>query len=236
MNMITVKNINTMTSTQLVDLLHFESKSSLNRAIRSMFDDKIVSAVIASTLRANGQVEEYYLPELESKMFVAKHDITYLEKITKFWIDNTSKVKALPQTYKQALMALVDAEEEKEQLLLVIDNKDKDIEDLLNQFKSGLSIKQFCKQLNGVNLLEVQNTLYNLGWLNHDHYGYYPVSYYADSHIVGKLTTKSNNYNSTTSRVLVLTKKGTESLYRLYKKGGLVMKKGWDKKFSHTHL
>lgn len=107
--------VQTMSSTQLVEMLHFESKSSLNRAIRNMFEGKIDDAVIASSRDSRGYVDEYYLPELESKMFVAKHDINYLEEITQFWIDNKNKVTqpALPTTYLEALEKLIETEKEK---------------------------------------------------------------------------------------------------------------------------
>jgi len=81
------KESETMSSTQLAELLHFESKSSLNKAIRLMFQDKINDSIIESSKDSRGYVIDYHLPELESKMFVAKHNIEFLEKITKFWID-----------------------------------------------------------------------------------------------------------------------------------------------------
>lgn len=84
----------TMSSTQLAEMLGKEKKY-VNREIKKMFQGKIEGGKIAPTLRPNGQVLEYHLPELESKMFVAKKDINYLEKITRFWIDR-NKIAHLP--------------------------------------------------------------------------------------------------------------------------------------------
>jgi len=81
---ITVK---TMSSTQLKEVLNYDSKSSVNKAIRNMFSDKIDDSVIESSLDTRGYVNEYFLQELESKMFVAKNNIEYLEMITQYWID-----------------------------------------------------------------------------------------------------------------------------------------------------
>ena len=80
-------NNETMTSTQLAEMLGYEKKE-INRKVKSMFSDKIEGGIISPTLRANNQVFDYNLPELESKMFVAKHDINYLEVITTYWIIN----------------------------------------------------------------------------------------------------------------------------------------------------
>ena len=91
----------TMTSTQLSELLHIKKKE-INREIRTMFKDKIDGGKIPPSFDTRGYVVEYHLPELESKMFVAKKDINYLEKITQFWINQTSN--KIPQTFSEALL------------------------------------------------------------------------------------------------------------------------------------
>lgn len=106
----------TMTSTQLVELLHFESKSPLNRAIRNMFQEKIDDAIIASSLNPNGTVNDYHLPELESKMFVAKYNIEYLEKITKYWIDRQQATPVIPQNFSEALRLAAELQDKNEAL------------------------------------------------------------------------------------------------------------------------
>ncbi len=74
----------------LAELLD-KQKKHVNESIRKMFSDKIDGQIIRPSLDSRGYVVDYHLPELESKMFVAKHDINYLQKITEFWI---SKGKA----------------------------------------------------------------------------------------------------------------------------------------------
>ena len=92
------KQSNKMSSTQLLKMLHFESKSSIHKAIRIMFAQKIDDSILESSIDSRGYVEEYYLPELESKMFVAKHDINYLEQITQFWIEKGKTSKELNES------------------------------------------------------------------------------------------------------------------------------------------
>ena len=120
-------NTNTMTSTQLLEMLHFESKSSIHKAIKNMFSQKIDDSVIESSLNPNSTVNEYYLPELESKMFVAKHDINYLEKITQYWIDRKQELTPAQQLLQtaQSLVAqeLKDIEQDRKLDILKVEQQ-----------------------------------------------------------------------------------------------------------------
>lgn len=103
--------VKTMTSTQLAEMLHMD-KSHINRDIRNMFQDKIDDDKIGSSKDSRGYVIEYHLPELESKMFVAKKDINYLEKITRFWIDQNSKILSPAEQLLENAKRLVAHERE----------------------------------------------------------------------------------------------------------------------------
>lgn len=70
MNISTVETSETMTSTQLSELLGYEKKE-INRKIKSLFKEKIDGGLITPSLDSRGYVIDYNLPELESKMFVA---------------------------------------------------------------------------------------------------------------------------------------------------------------------
>jgi len=104
-NLLVVNQQKTMSSIELAGLLNFDKKE-VHRKLKTMFGDEKVSGEFSPTLRPNGQVLEYNIPELESKMFVAKWDITYLEKITKFWITNSTV--GIPQTFTEALKLAYD--------------------------------------------------------------------------------------------------------------------------------
>ena len=118
MNGLALANKETMTSIQLSEMFGYEAKE-INKKIRAMFGEDKAREEFSPALDGQARVMFYNLPELESKMFVAKHDITYLEKITQYWIDQTSK-KQLPEDYPAALRALADREE---QLQIAIDTK-----------------------------------------------------------------------------------------------------------------
>ncbi|MDA0107838.1 phage antirepressor KilAC domain-containing protein [Vibrio sp. La 4.2.2] len=99
----------TMSSVQLANLLNYEKKE-INKKIRSMFGDDTARENFSPVLDRQGRVDYYNLPELESKMFVAKHNIDYLETITQFWIDR-NKVTVLPDFTNPAEAARAWADE-----------------------------------------------------------------------------------------------------------------------------
>lgn len=103
---VTIKNnVQVMTSIQLAEMLGYEKKE-INKKIRAMFGDKKVREKFSPAIRDNGQVDYYNLPELESKMFVAKHNIEYLEMITKFWIEKGKAVQPKELTQDEQLLQL----------------------------------------------------------------------------------------------------------------------------------
>lgn len=119
---------NTMTSTQLAEMLGY-SKKQINLKVKDMFSDKIDGNKILPSLDARGYVVDYNLPELESKMFVAKWDINYLEKITQYWIDN-KKPKTQLEILAGSIQALVNHEKQLNEHKLLIDEQAKQIEEI----------------------------------------------------------------------------------------------------------
>lgn len=98
------------------------------------------------------------------------------------------------------------------------------------QFTPGMTPAQFCRQLNGVNVQQVQNTLAQRGLLIKERHGFKAASYYRDNWFAEKVTEPQEGIVATK---VVLTKKGAVNLYKFYLKGDLPMKANWDG--SHTH-
>lgn len=125
MSLVVVKNTNTMSSTQLAELLG-KDKKEVNRQIREMFADKIEGGdsppSITATLDARGYVVDYHLPELESNMFAAKYDASHLEKVCQFWIvrKNVHVQPAIP-SHPEALRLAADAIEKNNILTIQIE-------------------------------------------------------------------------------------------------------------------
>jgi len=57
-------------------------------------------------------VDYYLLPEIESKMLVAKCDNSYLRKITEYWVNKANT----PKTFSEALLLAGKVQAEKEAL------------------------------------------------------------------------------------------------------------------------
>ncbi|AUR86602.1 antirepressor protein [Vibrio phage 1.087.A._10N.261.45.F9] len=98
----------TMSSSDLAELIGVERKEA-NRKIRDMFKDEIAGGIISPTLRANGQVEYYMLPEIESTMFVGKWHTPFLRALSEYWVNRKkSNTPQLPQTFAEALQLAAD--------------------------------------------------------------------------------------------------------------------------------
>ena len=172
-------NVETMTSTQLSVLLGKEKKE-VNRNIREMYSEKIDGGKISPSIDSRGYVIDYLLPELESKMFVAKHDINYLEKITQFWIDKKSEQQT-PLIDGNFLIKIGEEMKAKDQQinLLTCENENKAIQieaqapkvifaDAVATSKSSILVGELAKLIkqNGYNI--GQNRLFE--WLRDNGY------------------------------------------------------------------
>lgn len=217
----------TMSSSQLSDMLGYQKKE-INRKIKAMFQDKIAGGIISPTLRDNGQVSDYHLPELESKMFVAKHDIKYLEKITQYWIDKNKPV-ALPSPTQLALM-VIKSEAEKAAALIEVDRLQGVCQTITAQFAKGVTAPKFCKQLQGVNTQQVNNSLIDLGMLSRRKDGVVPTAYSRDRYFAEK----QEMYNGKLRSHSALTLTGAKWLYRAYLSNKLPMKSNWNGSFVHV--
>lgn len=100
------------------------------------------------------------------------------------------------------------------------------------QFLPGMTPAAFCRQLNGVNVQQVQNHLVKKGMLIRDkrERGFKSASYYRDNWFAEK---QQEPVEGVITCKVVLTKKGAMNLYKLYLKGDLPMKANWDGKKTH---
>lgn len=92
---VTSHKVETMSSTELSDLLNYEKKE-VNKKIRAMFEAEIAGGEISLALDSQGRVSEYHLNELYSTMFVGRWNNPFLRKLAQFWIDRKNDKPALP--------------------------------------------------------------------------------------------------------------------------------------------
>ncbi|EOZ9154033.1 TPA: KilA-N domain-containing protein [Citrobacter freundii] len=138
-----------------------------------------------------------------------------------------------------AARAWADEREAARRALGYVERQAKYIEHLENLFHPGMSPCQFCKQLNGVNVQQVNAFLFEHNWLYDDQpnakYPRWRVHHYARdlylSERTGQIEQDDGDMRDTFKPLLL--RKGAVWIYRHYLKGHLPMKKRWDGKFTH---
>ena len=138
-----------------------------------------------------------------------------------------------------AARAWADEREAARRALGYVERQAKYIEHLENLFHPGMSPCQFCKQLNGVNVQQVNAFLFEHNWLYDDQpnakYPRWRVHHYARdlylSERTGQIEQDDGDMRDTFKPILL--RKGAVWIYRHYLKGHLPMKKRWDGKFTH---
>ncbi|SUX99643.1 KilA-N domain-containing protein [Citrobacter youngae] len=138
-----------------------------------------------------------------------------------------------------AARAWADEREAARRALGYVERQAKYIEHLENLFQPGMSPCQFCKQLNGVNVQQVNAFLFEHNWLYDDQpkakYPRWRVHHYARdlylSERSGQVEQDDGEMRDTFKPILL--RKGAVWIYRHYLKGHLPMKKRWKGEFTH---
>ena len=116
-------NQKTMTSIELSKMLAIEKKS-LHRKIKEIFRSEIDGGIITPSLDSRGYVASYLMPEIESKMLVARCDNSYLRTITEYWVNKSKTQHQIPQTFSEALKLASDQAKTIEKQIQSLENKD----------------------------------------------------------------------------------------------------------------
>ncbi|MBE4892644.1 KilA-N domain-containing protein [Enterobacter cloacae complex sp. P16RS2] len=138
-----------------------------------------------------------------------------------------------------AARAWADEYEAKNKAIGYVHRQDQYIEHLENLFQPGMTPFQFCKQLNGVNVQQINTFLADHNWLYDERpesrKASWRVKHYArDLYLTEKhQRVAPEDAESFDAYKPVLKRKGAIWLYRHYLKGNLPMKQGWDGKFTH---
>ena len=240
----------TMSSREIAQLTEKEHKTVM-RDIRVMLKDlgHGTDLYLGQYSSNNRMYDEYNLPKRETLLLVSGYMLHVRVKIVdrlEYLESQTSKSVALPSTKQLALM-VIQAEEEKEQALLLVEQKSQHIEQLESLFHSGGTIAQFVKQLNGVNSQRVNTWLNeNTKWLYDENKGKTdkhgrpkPYVWRCASYARDKYLTETN-YNldrqgmeSMVKYEVQLLAGGKKWLFDKYIKGQLPMKANWNGDFTH---
>ncbi|AYN15482.1 transporter [Pseudomonas monteilii] len=140
-------------------------------------------------------------------------------------------------TRLELIQLAYEAEQARVLLTVQVEAQAKKIDHLENLFKEGMSHVQFCKGLNGVNVMQVGHFLEGRNWLyNESKSGtrYRVAAYARDKYMTEhQQEITPHGKEAFISYTPILLRKGAVRLYELYLAGELPMKKNWDG--LHTH-
>jgi len=150
-------------------------------------------------------------------------------KVRQYFVEFEKQAKkTLPAlTFKELVANTLQANTETiQRLMLEVEDRDQKITVLAPKaavFEEhcgrSMTINQFARTLEGVNLNMVRNDLKRLGYLFHNGLGLRVYATYRDSHFVEKI-----NPNDQGDRAMYVTPKGKELMTKLYREGKLTMK------------
>ncbi|WP_265534980.1 Rha family transcriptional regulator [Pseudomonas saponiphila] len=130
-----------------------------------------------------------------------------------------------------------EAEQARLQLTIQVEAQATKIHSLENLFKEGMTHTQFCKGLNGVNVMQVGKYLESRSWFYNESKSGLRLrvaSYARDKYMTEhQHEVTPHGKEAFISFTPVLLKKGAVRLYDLYLAGELPMKKTWDGLFTH---
>ncbi|MFT2185664.1 transporter [Pseudomonas putida] len=180
----------------------------------------------------------YSFPKREACLMAMSYSYELQAKVFDRMTALESKPAAPADLSKLEILQMA-LESEKARVLLTVqvEAQAKKIDHLENLFKEGMSHVQFCKGLNGVNVMQVGHFLERRNWLyNESKSGtrYRVAAYARDKYMTEhQQEITPHGKEAFISYTPILLRKGAVRLYELYLSGELPMKKNWDG--LHTH-
>lgn len=184
-------------------------------------------------------VSVYQVCKRDSFVVVAQLSPEFTAALVDRWQELEAKVAgpvSMP-SYAEALRLYADQIEQTAVLRVENHQQAVKIHSMENLFKEGMTHTQFCKGLNGVNVMQVGKYLETRNWLyNESKTGLRlrVASYARDKYMTEhQHEVTPHGKEPFVSFTPVLLKKGAARLYDLYLAGELPMKKTWDGLFTH---
>jgi phage regulator Rha-like protein len=186
----------------------------------------------------NREQTEYLLDRQHTDCLLTGYSAAMRMVVIKRWHELESQVAQPRELSRMDLIQLAfEAEQARLQLTIQVDAQATKIECLENLFKEGMTATQFCKGLNGVNVMQIGQYLEGRSWFYNEsksgtrwRVGSYARDKYMTEH---QQEITPHGKDSFISFTPVLLRKGAVRLYELYLAGKLPMKKTWDG--LHTH-
>lgn len=245
MNNLSVSSEIKMTSREIADLVgsrHDDTRRSIERlANRGV----ITLPPLAEKPSTGGRPSVEYVfsgekGKRDSLVVVAQLSPEFTAQVVDRWQELEDQQKTLqpqlPDFTNPADAARAWANEFEQKQILQIENQHqaKQIESLQNLFQEGMTVPQFCKQLNGVNVQQVNSLLQERNWLFHQSGQWRVAAYARDKYMTEhQITITPHGKDPFITHKPVLLKAGAARLHDLYLKDRLPMKKSWDGNYTH---
>ena len=229
----------TMSSREIADLVEARHNDVI-ATIERLFAKNLLRSTRKSRRESTGgrPVDVYDLTERDTHLVVAGYSDEHRARVIDRWQELEGQV-VQPQQLSTIEILQIAMESEKARLMLTaqVEQQATKIHSLENLFKEGMTHTQFCKGLNGVNVMQVGNYLESRSWLYNEsksgtrhRVGSYARDKYMTEHQVEVTPHGKEPFISYTP---ILLRKGAARLYDLYLAGELPMKKTWDGLFTH---
>ncbi len=227
----------TMSSREISELV--ESRhSDVSRSIERLMQSGAIAGYTPTpyTHEQNQQTYfEYFVSQRDSYVIVAQLSPKFTAALVDRWQELEAKVAntaiTLPDFTDPAEAAIAWAEQYRQTQTLTedVNRLQKTCNVLADQFAIGMTPCQFARQLNGVNIRQVMDALYKLGWLFKQSSDWMVAAYARDKYLKQEMgEVKVREGVKRVCPKAVLTKKGAKAFYKLYVDGKLPMKAGWD--------
>ncbi|WP_085631531.1 Rha family transcriptional regulator [Pseudomonas sp. R16(2017)] len=235
----------TMSSREIADLVgsrHDKVKQSIERlAARTDANGKPVIALppMGEYLDSLGRkASEYMVCKRDSFVVVAQLSPEFTAALVDRWQELEGQISQPRELSRMDLIQIAfEAEQARLQLAIQVEAQATKIHSMENLFKEGMTPAQFCKGLNGVNVMQVNKYLEGRNWLyNESKSGlrFRVASYARDKYMTEhQQEITPHGREPFISYTPVLLRKGAVRLYDLYLAGELPMKRTWDSLFTH---
>lgn len=183
-------------------------------------------------------VSVYQIAKRDSFVVVAQLSPEFTAALVDRWQELEGQIAQPRELSRMDLIQIAfEAEQQRLQLTIQVEAQASKIHSMENLFKEGMTHTQFCKGLNGVNVMQVGKFLEGRSWLyNESKSGlrFRVASYARDKYMTEhQHEVTPHGKEPFVSFTPVLLKKGAVRLYDLYLAGELPMKKTWDGLFTH---
>lgn len=201
-------------------------------------EDELDLCATVKKFRLNSNQSKSYFYELttDQMMLVGMRESKAVRKKV-LDVLNKNASPALPNNFAEALRLAADQAEQIQQLQITNQHSSMKIDVLEQLLAAGVSAPEFCRRLNGVNTMKVNDFLLDAGWLilaTGSKVRWRVASYARDKYMTEKafeVTPKAGE--SFTVNNPVLLKAGAKRLVALYMASKLPMKKTWNKELKH---